>query len=530
MIIHTLKWIAIRGNEFELLSQQQQQQMQLSLQQAAHLHQNSQDLPLDHRDTSATFANLNQMDHNGFEAGSGGGGGGTGESPASGSGGGGGGDGASDSMLFVSRRAARSPLTAPPTPTINTGATQGQQVVGGLAKPSGSGSGDNFNFVASKSSATTATAAGDNNNELASGNQLAGNGRQIPVASWSSSLSFSLNSSSSGSISDGRSGNNDPRIPANDNNNNNVNFNDRKQDLDSAAQVQRVAETPKTTTPTVATRWTEGLGDGGQSANNGLDLGSNKGVSLNTNANITITITPGHRSTRAAATTTTPPYDNDQEDNDDSSSMDQPRSQPPKVGASISHQAPSSTMSTSTNAQRQQQSRYRIAGNRRPEAQVGAARHRLPTSSQKTTTTSPLPVLPELSEDGSPLAPSPSAQAASSFSVLSKEPPTVGGQQEPPPQGDGAEVSDNMEPQQPGEMLDDAASRGKGAAGGVQTGGGLVEQRTGSPTPMASLVYRAPFFTSWFVSIWNILFMPVFTLISSCCFRNEDNTTKKLLV
>lgn len=44
------------------------------------------------------------------------------------------------------------------------------------------------------------------------------------------------------------------------------------------------------------------------------------------------------------------------------------------------------------------------------------------------------------------------------------------------------------------------------------------------------LSYKAPFFTSWFVSIWNILFMPIFALISSCCFRNEDSTTKKLLV
>lgn len=43
-------------------------------------------------------------------------------------------------------------------------------------------------------------------------------------------------------------------------------------------------------------------------------------------------------------------------------------------------------------------------------------------------------------------------------------------------------------------------------------------------------IYRAPFFTSWFVSIWNILFMPVFTLISSCCFRGEDSNTKRLLV
>ena len=54
-------------------------------------------------------------------------------------------------------------------------------------------------------------------------------------------------------------------------------------------------------------------------------------------------------------------------------------------------------------------------------------------------------------------------------------------------------------------------------------------ERSSRPT-IAGLVYRAPFFTSWFVSTWNILFMPVFTLISSCCFRNEDSTTKKLLV
>lgn len=47
---------------------------------------------------------------------------------------------------------------------------------------------------------------------------------------------------------------------------------------------------------------------------------------------------------------------------------------------------------------------------------------------------------------------------------------------------------------------------------------------------VGGLAYRAPFFTSWFISTWNILFMPLFALISSCCFRNEDNTTKKLLV
>lgn len=60
----------------------------------------------------------------------------------------------------------------------------------------------------------------------------------------------------------------------------------------------------------------------------------------------------------------------------------------------------------------------------------------------------------------------------------------------------------------------------------------LYQEQLGNdqPSKVASLIYRAPFFTTWFISIWNILFMPVFALISSCCFRNEDNTTKKLLV
>ena len=44
------------------------------------------------------------------------------------------------------------------------------------------------------------------------------------------------------------------------------------------------------------------------------------------------------------------------------------------------------------------------------------------------------------------------------------------------------------------------------------------------------MLYKAPFFTTWFISIWNVLFMPIFAIISSCCFRNEDNSTKKLLV
>jgi hypothetical protein len=63
--------------------------------------------------------------------------------------------------------------------------------------------------------------------------------------------------------------------------------------------------------------------------------------------------------------------------------------------------------------------------------------------------------------------------------------------------------------------------------------GGAIERSSASLDGQVAagqvLVYRAPFFTSWFVSIWNIAFMPVFTIISSCCFRNEESTTKKLL-
>ncbi|KAG9510336.1 Solute carrier family 35 member F4, partial [Fragariocoptes setiger] len=48
-------------------------------------------------------------------------------------------------------------------------------------------------------------------------------------------------------------------------------------------------------------------------------------------------------------------------------------------------------------------------------------------------------------------------------------------------------------------------------------------------THSSHIRYEAPFFTAWFCSVWNILFMPMFTLISTCCFRHEDTTTRKLV-
>lgn len=78
-------------------------------------------------------------------------------------------------------------------------------------------------------------------------------------------------------------------------------------------------------------------------------------------------------------------------------------------------------------------------------------------------------------------------------------------------------------------QLDETAAAAEGEQQATPIASQLAERAASFVAPNA-LLYRAPFFTSWFVSTWNILFMPVFTLISSCCFRNEDNTTKKLLV
>lgn len=106
------------------------------------------------------------------------------------------------------------------------------------------------------------------------------------------------------------------------------------------------------------------------------------------------------------------------------------------------------------------------------------------------------------------------------------------------------ETGDNLDQGQPSSWSGQGDGDGSlAAASNIPPQSSILDQQLGPNnqvldsellergTPVqASLVYRAPFFTSWFVSIWNILFMPVFTLISSCCFRNEDNTTKKLLV
>ena len=83
----------------------------------------------------------------------------------------------------------------------------------------------------------------------------------------------------------------------------------------------------------------------------------------------------------------------------------------------------------------------------------------------------------------------------------------------------------------PSSDLDENGATASGPDLGQDQAGMPQQIPNGKATTGAQVAfYRAPFFTSWFVSVWNILFMPVFTLISSCCFRNEDSSTKKLLV
>lgn len=73
-----------------------------------------------------------------------------------------------------------------------------------------------------------------------------------------------------------------------------------------------------------------------------------------------------------------------------------------------------------------------------------------------------------------------------------------------------------------------ASSAGGSASQAAEAAASAATNVESAPSARAFL-YRAPFFTSWFVSIWNIAFMPIFTIISSCCFRAEDSTTNKLL-
>lgn len=97
-----------------------------------------------------------------------------------------------------------------------------------------------------------------------------------------------------------------------------------------------------------------------------------------------------------------------------------------------------------------------------------------------------------------------------------------------------SDAAENDPPPRPALPADEDAvglqTGGRLAVGGGGQDASQVAAPPQTTTTAAQPNYRAPFFTSWFVSIWNILFMPVFTLISSCCFRNEDSSTKKLLV
>lgn len=99
----------------------------------------------------------------------------------------------------------------------------------------------------------------------------------------------------------------------------------------------------------------------------------------------------------------------------------------------------------------------------------------------------------------------------------------------PPHHSTGAGTGTSAAPATPPEPIDGAGSDPSSDANELATGQ-VRSAGTAPQQPPSAVVYRAPFFTSWYVSIWNVLFMPIFTLISSCCFRGEDSNTKKLLV
>lgn len=95
-----------------------------------------------------------------------------------------------------------------------------------------------------------------------------------------------------------------------------------------------------------------------------------------------------------------------------------------------------------------------------------------------------------------------------------------------PSSGDASLSSASLSSFEIGKLDDETAQKqaASGVAGKPRPGNSV---QAPAPPP---LLFKAPFFTSWSMSVWNIFFAPVFTLISSCCFRSEDSATKKLLV
>lgn len=43
------------------------------------------------------------------------------------------------------------------------------------------------------------------------------------------------------------------------------------------------------------------------------------------------------------------------------------------------------------------------------------------------------------------------------------------------------------------------------------------------------ILFDAPFFATWFCSIWNVLFFPIYSLSQLCCCTKENESNRKML-
>jgi hypothetical protein len=43
-------------------------------------------------------------------------------------------------------------------------------------------------------------------------------------------------------------------------------------------------------------------------------------------------------------------------------------------------------------------------------------------------------------------------------------------------------------------------------------------------------VFDAPYFVTWFCSIWYILFLPIYAFGHLCCCNRENTSTRKMLM
>lgn len=71
-----------------------------------------------------------------------------------------------------------------------------------------------------------------------------------------------------------------------------------------------------------------------------------------------------------------------------------------------------------------------------------------------------------------------------------------------------------------------ATSIGPMRHGGVGGGGGGVGGGGGGEV----ITFNAPFFIAWYCSMFNILFLPLFTFFKMFCFNSDKVTTKKIFL